>query len=62
MPKSAAERKRDQRARDKLPGGMFERTYRATEEEHEALAKKLKALRAKIRKALEKYKLTDKGE
>lgn len=45
MPKSTAQYKRDQRARDKLPGGMFEKTYRTTTKGHEVL-----------RIALEKYK------
>lgn len=43
--KTSAERKRDQRARDRLPGGRYEKTYRATKEEHKELAERLQELR-----------------
>jgi hypothetical protein len=42
--KSSTERKRLQRLRDKEKG-LIERAYRATEKEHEALARKLNRLR-----------------
>ena len=44
--KTDAERKRRQRERDKKPGARFERTYRATENEHAELARTLKELRS----------------
>jgi len=43
--KTAAERKRDQRLRDKKPGARYEKSYRATDEEHGELARRLKELR-----------------
>lgn len=55
MPKTAAEieikrekdrkRKEAQRIRDRLPGGKYEKTYRATKEEHGELADRLRELR-----------------
>lgn len=46
MAMSATERKRVQRQRDKQSGGRFEKTYRATAEEHEKLCKFLADIRA----------------
>jgi hypothetical protein len=50
MTKSMAEYKRDQRARDKLPGSKFEKAYRATKTEHGKLYAYLKKLRAALTK------------
>lgn len=43
---SQNKRKREQRRRDKKPGGRYEKTYRATDEEHNQLVRTLEELRA----------------
>lgn len=45
MAKTDAERKRDQRIRDKKPGARHEKTYRATTPEHKVLKKTLEGIR-----------------